>query len=295
MSNGDRGRLILVTGATGHQGGAVARHLLQGGFGVRALTRDAGKAEAGALRELGAEVVEGNLDDRGSLDRALQGAYGVFSVQNYWETGFQREIDQGVRLADAAKAAGIEHFVYGSVGSAHLDTGLEHFDSKFRIENHIRQVGLSYTIFRPVFFMSNWETPFLRSSILSGTLAQPLDPDVRLQQLAPNDIGGFVALAFGNREGWLGRAVDLAGDGPTMLETAEVFSRVIGRPVQYYQVPWEDFRKAAGEDYHTMYRWFQEIGYSADIPALREEYPGLVDLEGYLRRSGWEGAEAVRG
>jgi uncharacterized protein YbjT (DUF2867 family) len=290
MRDGDDERVILVTGATGKQGGAVAKHLLKKGFRVRAVTRDAGKPSARALAEQGAEVTEADLDDRDSVDRALAGTSGVFSVQNFWETGYQREVDQGVRLADAAKEAGVEHFVYSSVGSAHRDTGLEHFDSKWEIENHVRDIGLPYTIFRPVFFMDNWENPFLRDTIRSGTLAQPLDPGVKFQQVATDDIGGFVALAFADPDRWLGREVDLAGDEQTMPEIAATFARVIGRPVQYHQLAWEDFRKAAGEEYAKMYRWFNEVGYEARIPALRADYPALTSFEQYLRQNGWEGA-----
>jgi hypothetical protein len=123
MSNGQNERTILVTGATGHHGGAVARHLLRNGFSVRALTRSPDKPAAGALRDQGSEVVEGDLDDRASLEKALQGAYGVFSVQNFWETGYQREIDQGIRLADAAKDAGVQHFVYSWKCASQLGAG----------------------------------------------------------------------------------------------------------------------------------------------------------------------------
>jgi uncharacterized protein YbjT (DUF2867 family) len=291
MSNGQNERTILVTGATGQQGGAVAQHLLQNGFQVRALTRSPDKPAAGKLRDQGSEIVEGDLDDRASLDRALEGAYGVFSVQNFWETGYEREVEQGVRLADAAKDAGVQHFVYSSVGSAHRNSGLEHFESKWQIENHIRDIGLSHTIFRPVFFMDNWENAFLRNPILSGTLAQPLDPDTPFQQVAVDDIGAFVAMAFRDRDRWLGRELDLAGDDGTISEAAATFGRAIGRPVQYQQVPWEDYRKAAGEEYYKMYRWFQDVGYNADVQALRGEYPALTDFDTYLRQNGWEGAQ----
>ncbi len=111
-------RLILVTGATGKQGGAVARSLLDRGFQVRALTRNPQKPEAQALADQGAEVVQGDMEDRSSMERALEGAYGVFSVQNFWETGYDSEVQQGKTVTDAAKAAGVEHFVYSSVGSA---------------------------------------------------------------------------------------------------------------------------------------------------------------------------------
>ena len=281
-------RLVLVSGSTGNQGGAVARALLERGFPVRALTRDPDKPEAQALAEQGAEVVQGDLEDRSSIDQALEGVYGVFSVQNFWEAGYHREVQQGTTLADAAKAAGVQHVVYSSVGSAHRGTGIPHFDSKWEIEEYKRQAGLPYTILRPVFFMQNWE--MMRDQILSGTLAQPLDPDKPLQQLNIEDLGAFAATAFENPEEWLGREVDLAGDELTMPEAAEAFSLVTGREVSYYQVPWDQFREQLGEEMTVMYEWFNDVGYEADLLSLRSEYPELTDLERYLRDHGWLGA-----
>ena len=162
-------RAILVTGATGQQGGAVVRHLRTQGFAVRALTRDGQSPAARALAAEGVEVVQGDLDDRASLDRALAGAYGVYSVQNFALTGVEGEVRQGTTLADAAKATGIQHFVYSSVGSADRQTGIPHFESKFRIEEHIRAIDLPHTILRPVFFMENFG--YARDAILGGTLA----------------------------------------------------------------------------------------------------------------------------
>jgi uncharacterized protein YbjT (DUF2867 family) len=289
MANGqDAERLVLVTGSTGNQGGAVAGSLLDRGFSVRALTRDPDKPKARNLGERGAEVVRGDLDDRSSVDQALEGVYGVFSVQNSWETGYDREVRQGVMLADAAKTAGVAHFVYSSVGSAYRETGIPHFDSKREIEEHVRGSGLPYTILRPVFFMQNWE--MMRDPILDGTLAQPLDPDKPLQQVNIEDLGAFAAIAFENPDGWIGREVDLAGDEPTMPDAAEAFSRVTGREVSYYQVPWDQFREQMGEEYAVMYEWFNEVGYEADIGALRSMYPELSTLEQYLRDHGWKDA-----
>jgi uncharacterized protein YbjT (DUF2867 family) len=239
--------LILVCGATGKQGGAVARSLLERGFRVRALTRDPQKPEAQALAEQGAEVVQGDMEDRSAVDQVLiEGVYGVFSVQNFWETGYDGEVQQGKTVADAARAAGVDHFVYSSVGSAHRKTGIPHFESKREIEEHVRQIGLPFTIFRPTFFMQNWE--WTREMILGGTLAQPLDPDKPLQQVAAEDIGAFAAIAFENPDSWIGREVDLAGDEQSMSEIAETFGRVIGREVSYYQVPWDQFEEQMGEE-----------------------------------------------
>ena len=290
MSNTENaGRPVLVTGATGKQGGAVARELLTRGFRVRAVTRDTGKPDARKLAELGAEVVRGDLDDPESLRSALAGVGGVFAVQNFWETGFEREVQQGIALAELASDVGVDHFVYSSVGSAHRKTGLSHFESKWTIEERIRALGLPYTIFRPVFFMDNWETPFLRAAILDGTLAQPLDPSRTFQQVAVSDVGAFVGMAFADREAWLGRALDLAGDELTMQQMADTFSRVIGRPVQYVQLSWDQYEAAAGEEYTRMYRWFDRVGYDANIPELRAIYPRLTTFEQYLRSHDWKG------
>jgi uncharacterized protein YbjT (DUF2867 family) len=287
-------RLILVCGATGKQGGAVARSLLERGFRVRALTRDPQKPEAQALAEQGAEVVQGDMEDRSAVDQVLvEGVYGVFSVQNFWETGYDGEVQQGNTVADAARAAGVDHFVYSSVGSAHRKTGIPHFESKWEIEEHVRQIGLPFTIFRPTFFMQNWE--WTREMILGGTLAQPLDPDKPLQQVAVEDVGAFAAIAFENPDSWIGREVDLAGDEQSMSEIAETYGRVIGREVSYYQVPWDQFEEQMGEEATLNLRWINDVGYEADIAALRQEYPELTSFERYLRTHGWEGAEVPAG
>src|SRR3990172_1051221 len=163
------GKIISVTGATGQQGGAVAGKLLADGWKVRALTRDTSKPAAQQLKALGAELVAGDMDNRAELDAAFEGAYGVFSVQNFWlpNVGFEGEIRQGKNVADAAKAAGIQHFVYSSVGAAQRGMGQKHFESKWIIEQQIHSLDIPYTILRPAAFFENfnWE----RAYILNGT------------------------------------------------------------------------------------------------------------------------------
>src|ERR1035437_5264421 len=232
-------KTVLVTGATGQQGGAVTRQLLkQPSFAVRALTRDPAKPAARALAQAGAAVIRGDLDDPASLEHALEGVYGVFSVQNLMDAGFDGEIRQGKLIADAAKAAGVQHFVYSSVVSADRHTGLPHFESKWQIEMHIGQSGLSHTILRPAFFMQNWYS-YMREPILNGTLPLPLNPQTPLQQISVDDIGAFAALAFQNPSIWHGRTIELAGEELTMLRVAELLTRTLGRPVKYVQVPWD--------------------------------------------------------
>lgn len=282
----DRSRTILVTGATGKQGGAVLRHLRDRGFSVRALTRDPSKPAARDLAGPRTEVVRGDMEDFDSLRRALEDVHGVFAMATPYEKGPESEVHEGKALVDAAQRAGANHFVYSSVGSADRGTGIPHFDSKYEIEKHLRASGLHYTILRPVFFMENWEG--MRQQIEEGILAQPLRAETRLQMIAVSDIGAFATIAFEHSGKWRSREVDIAGDELSMNDTAEVFSRVLGRQVRYQQVPWDEFEKQSGKEMAVMYRWFDEKGYEADIPGLRSEHARLVTLERWLRAHPWD-------
>lgn len=282
-----RGDTILVAGATGHQGGAVTSHLLEQGFRVRAITRDPKKPAARNLADQGAEVVQADLDDPDSLARAMGGAAGVFSVQSYAGASVASEVVQGVTLADVARSEGVRHFVYTSVSSANRNTAIPHFESKWQIEQHIRRIRLPATIVRPVFFMQNWANIF-REPILTGTLPLPFDPDRPLQQISTDDIGRMVATAFADPDKWIGRELDLAGDELTMRQVADLLSRILGQPVTYRQVPWEEFARQAGDEMTAMYRWLSDVGYNVDITALRREHPWLATLEQVLRTQNWQ-------
>ena len=274
-------KTILVTGATGQQGGATARHLLADGWNVKALTRNPNNPPAKALKDSGAELVQGDLADRARLDEILNGVYGVFSVQQFWEHGYDGELQQGKLLADAAKAAGVEHFVYSSVSSADKKTGLPHFDSKWLIEEHIRSLGIKATILRPVFFMENLLMPDFKDNILKGTLGISLKTDVSLQMIGVDDIGAFASLAFGDPDTYVGKAIDLAGDELTGPQMAEVLSGALGKDVNFMEFPIEQLR-AFYEEYAVMFEWFNDYGYEADIPALKKILPGLKSFKTWL-------------
>ena len=286
-------KIIAVTGATGQQGGAVARKLLADGWKVRALTRDPGKPAAQELVALGAQVLPGDMEDRTQLAAAFRDAYGVFSIQNYWlpNVGFDGEIRQGKNVADAARAAGVKLLVFSSVGAAHRGMGQKHFESKWISEQYIQTLGIPYTILRPAYFMNNhnWSRP----AILNGSLiGMGLRPDKGMQSIAVEDIAVFAALAFANPDKFLGRTLELAGDELTEQQTAQVFSRVIGRPVTL-AAPGASPRRRTEEEMKAMFAFFNGEGYSADIPALRKLHPGLLSLEQYLRKNGWENARPV--
>jgi uncharacterized protein YbjT (DUF2867 family) len=281
---------VLVTGATGRQGGAVVRHLRERGWPVRALTRDPSGARARGLARDGVEVVGGDMDDRASLERAMAGAYGVYSVQDYWTVGVEREVSQGINVADAAEAAGVEHLVYASVGGAERDSGIDHWETKWQIEQHIRERGLPATILRPAAFMENYYVPAVEKSILGGTLLDPIRGDTPYQTIASDDIGKFAALAFERPGEFLGAELEIAGSELTNREAAEVFSRVLGRRVKFRHMPMPAVRVALGRENHQMFRWFNAGGFGADIDALRRDYRdvSLRRLEDWLREEGWE-------
>lgn len=264
-------KLILITGATGKQGGAVARELLAKGHKVRAMTRRPDGAEAKVLAALGAEVVSGDFDDAASLERSLAGVWGAFSVQNSWETGVEREVVQGERFAKLAREKGVQHFVYSSVGSANRKTGIPHFESKWKIEQTVRGLGFpSYTILRPVFFMENLTSPWFLPAIQQGQLAVGVEPTTKLQMIAVEDIGRYGLWAFERHADANRREIEIAGDALTMPQTAELLSRSAGRPVAFFRVPIAEVRKFS-EDFATMLEWFDAVGYIADIDKNAKE------------------------
>ena len=290
--NKKRSKTVAVTGATGQQGGAALRHLRKSGFPVRALTRDPDQPNSRTLAGQGVELLRADMDDRSSLMRAFDDSFGVLSVQNSHTAGIEGEVRQGINVAEAARASDIEQFVYSSVGSADQRTGIPHFDSKFRIEEHIRATGMRHTIVRPVFFMENWLG--MRQSIDAGTLNFPLSPTTRLQMVAVDNIGAAIAAAFEHPGKWAHRAVELAGDELSMTQLAEVFSQVVGREVRYVQVPWDEFEKQIGKEMTTMYRWFEDVGYHVDIGAARQEHPELMTFDHWLNLS-WHNATKTAG
>lgn len=280
-------RIIAVTGATGQQGGAVARELLRRGWGVRALTRDAAKPAARALASAGAQLVSGDMDNPAELAAAFDGAYGVFSVQNFWlpGVGAEGEVRQGKNVAQAAKATGVAHLVYSSVGGADRAPGVSHFESKWEIEQYIRALDLPATILRPVAFMENYF--WSRDQILGGEFVGfGLLPETKLQLIAVDDIAAFAALAFAEPETYIGRTLEIAGDDLTEVEIAADFSRALGRPVNKI-VPQPAEGQAPDEEMQRMWAWFTYQGYQADIPALRQAHPGLIDFPTWLQRTGW--------
>lgn len=264
---------VFVTGATGQQGGAVARLLLSRGHKVRALVRKPESEAAQALRAAGAELIAGSMDDAGALVPAMRGADSVFAVTTPFEAGMDAEVRQGKNVADAVQETGA-HLVFTSVAWAWAKTGIPHFESKWEVEEHIRALGIPHTIVGPAFFMENATSPFCIGALRQGTLPIPLGETVPNHQIAMQDIAEFAVLAIEQPERMRGRRVDIAGDVLTGAESAAILSRAAGCPIAYYAVPLQAIR-AQSEDLGIMFEYFETKQPKVDIAALKRDYPEI--------------------
>ncbi len=285
-----KAKTILVTGATGRQGGAVIRNLLKNNIPVRALSRTPQSLAAQLIREKGVDIVKGDMSDRTSLVEAMSGCDGVFSVQNYFEYGGEKEVQYGKNLADAAKQAGIQHFIYSSVCDADSNTGVPHFETKVVIESHIRKTGIPFTILRPVKFMENYYIPQVFRGILGGKLLDSIRPGKKHQMLAVEDIGKYATAAFQYPERSLSKTIDLAGDELTNEEVADTISGVLGMKVKFSRIPMPIVRLVMDKEMYLMFRWFNEKGFEADRDETARILPGIhaTSLKEFLLSENWQ-------
>ncbi|ADB60374.1 NmrA family protein [Haloterrigena turkmenica DSM 5511] len=286
---------VLVTGATGNQGGSVVDHLLasETEFDVSGLTRDASSERAQELADRGVTMVEGDLNDKESLAPHVAEVDAVFAVTNFWTEGYDGQVQQGKNLAEVASEEGVEQFVFSGVGSHERDTGVPHFDSAWEIDQYAQELDLPLTVLQPVFFFQNLEA-FAEDVVEDGQLALPLEEGVSLQMIDTDDVGRAAAVALANPDEFVGERIELAGDEKTLAETAETLSEVTGENVEPVHVPIEDAYESFGEEFTVMCEWFNEVGYDADIGALEERFGfAFTDLESYLRENGWEDKDGM--
>ena len=280
---------VLVTGATGNQGGAVARAIIARGHKVRAITRNTESPAAKQLSAMGAEVIQGNFDDTESLSNALQGVDTFYLMGSPMEVGVEGETRQGITLANAAKTANVGHLIYGSVANADLNTGIPHFDSKYLVEQHIKTLDLSYTISAPVFFMDNLIAPWSIDALKAGNIMQALPGDRMLQQVSVKNIGDFVASLVDQREKVFGERFDFAGDELTGADMAIITTQITGHQVSYQSFP-VSVLKEQSYDMAAMFEWFDKVGYNVDIKSLHQRFDD-VDWQNYsqwLESQDWQ-------
>ena len=274
--------VILITGATGQQGGATIREMRRRGhWHIRALVRDLKAPKAIALAKLGVETFHGNLDNEHSLRLALDGAEGVLSVQSPMKIGPAGEERQGKRLASLAKESGVRHFVQCSAGGVERRSGVPHFQSKWAIEKHIASLRLQATILRPAAFMENFSSLIFRITMLS-MMKTYLRPDQAMQLVSVQDVAWFAAEAFEKPNQYLGRAIELAGDSVTGRSAASILKGARIRPSRGFTIP-SVMRKRLPEEFRLMFEWIARDGFKADIVALKQEYPELKTLNNWAR------------
>src|SRR4051794_29933070 len=277
-------RAIAVAGATGAQGGAVVDALLEHGASVRSLVRSTESERARNLANRGVELVQIDAKDPASLNNALQGVDAFFFMTTPYgdsqSTDIDGEIQQGVDFADAAAAAQVPHVVFSSVGGAERNSGVPHFESKRRVEEHLLGRGLPTTIVRPVFFMDNFLSmaPTVEDNEL--VLRLPVPDDIKMQAIAARDIGVVAAAALLDPAAVPG-TIEIAGDELTGSEIAAIIGRHVGLSARYEALPVEVLN--GQDDLQKMFRWFAETpAYQADIAAVRRIDPDLWNLEAWL-------------
>ena len=279
---------VLVIGSTGRQGGAVARKLLAHGHRVRAFTRRPHSPGAEALAALGADITTGDLADEACLEGAAANADAIFCVTNWREGGPDLEVKHGRAVADAAKNMGAAQLVFSSVASANRRTGIPHFESKFKVEEYIAELGIPATIIGPVSFMENFLLPASLTALREGRLVRSL-PAARARQIvAVEDIGAFAVALMEQRDDVIGDRFDIAGDEITGEQEVDILSRVIGRKVRGESIPLEK-QRAQDAEAAIMNEWIDRVGYSADIRDLALEFPevGWHTFEAWARGRDW--------
>jgi uncharacterized protein YbjT (DUF2867 family) len=280
-------RIIVVIGATGLQGGAVARHLLKQGWRVRALTRNAASKSAQALAALGAEVVQGNTDDAASLRPIVAGAYGVYNVQNPFIGGPEAEVRQGKHVAEIAKASGVQHLVYGSAGTGREGTGVPSWETKLRVEAHMKALALPLTILRPMAFMELMTHKKFFPAMAVWRVMPKLMGEARpLGWLCVDDLAAIAAHAFAEPQRFIGKELMLASDVQSLSECRELYREVMGtRPPQFPIPSWLFERFGfVGRDLTIMWRWLRTGAIDLDTAPTRTILPEARTVQSWLRQ-----------
>jgi uncharacterized protein YbjT (DUF2867 family) len=280
-------RVIVVTGATGLQGGAVTRHLLAEGWSVRALTRTAASKQAQALAARGAEVAQGDMDDIASLRPVFAGAYGVYSVQNPFIGGPEREVRQGTNVADAAKEVGAQHLVYGSAGVGRKGTGVPSWETKLRIEEHMRALALPVTVLRPMAFMELMTSRKFFPAVATWHVMPALMGASRpVGWLCTDDLGAIAARVFAAPHAFVGQDLPLASDVQSLAQCRAIYREVVGRNPPRVPLPVWLFRRFGfvGRDLTTMWRWLRTATIDLATAPTRAIHPDALTVRGWLSK-----------
>lgn len=285
---------VLIFGATGNMGGIALREMLQRGWQVRAVTRNPKSEKALALTKLGAEVVQGDMEDRASLEAVFASFQRVFSVQNWVKSGVDGEVRQGKLVADVAKEGDVTHLVYGSAGIGEPDTGVPHFECKVEVERYMRsELGLPTTAIRPGPFMELMTSKeFFPSLGAWGMMPKIVGWETPLPWSSATDIGTTIANVFENPDMWIGRDIHLLSDVTSMRACQQIFKAATGKKPFGLALPVGIFNKMAGPEMVEMWRWLAEYlavieidKLKAEVDASRKICPDLHSVADWLKVS----------
>ncbi|HEY0679198.1 MAG TPA: NmrA/HSCARG family protein [Chitinophagaceae bacterium] len=287
--------MILVTGATGAQGGSVVRALLKGNkFKVRALTRNAGSEKAVALKNAGVEVVEGDLEDTASLMNAMNGCYAVFGLTSFWEH-FDKEFRQGKNLVDAVYRSGITHFVFHTLQDYNkLSNGefeVPHYDMKAALQGYTKALKIPATFIHTAFYYENFFSLFPLKMTEEGDFYFGFPQgNTRLAMTSSEDVGGVVATILDHPSEYIGRTVGVVGSDETCSDYAAMMSRILGRRIRYTYIPREVYANLgfrAAEEIANMFE-VQRLYIPNRHLDLIESYglnPAMQTFESWLKKN----------
>jgi len=286
---------IMVTGATGAQGGSVARALLADGhFAVRALSRNPDSEKAAALRAAGAEVVRGDLADSTSVKKALEGCTACFGVTNFWEH-FDAEFEQGKNLIEAVAAAGIKDFILSTLPPVKKATNGElsvpHFDTKAELETLTRRLipGAAFT--HVAFYYENFIHFMPPQKQADGTWAFGFPQgETKLAAVAVEDLGGVVAPVFHDLDSWRGKVIGIVGDDRPATDYAAVLSRVTGATIRYNHIPREvyaGFGFPGADDLANMFDFNRRfiLNRQDDLKMSKKLYPAIRNFDSWAEQN----------
>jgi uncharacterized protein YbjT (DUF2867 family) len=276
-------RIVAITGVTGSQGGAAARHLRAAGWTVRGLTRNPNGEGAQRARAAGVELVQGDMGDASALDRLVASAHGVYAVTDFFRNGLKREVEQGKLIADAAMRAGVRHVVFPSLALADQQTGVPYFEAKAAIERHIAAIGAPATIVRPAIFMEDLVDTKYAPPMWWGTMRRTVGTDKKLYWIAVDDLGAIVARVFADPAAYVGRQIALAGDWRSFTEAREIFKRVTGKRPLAIPAPLWVIRHVVNADLVPMWEWLGKNPITVDLDPARRILPEIKDMERWLR------------
>ena len=273
-------KTIFVTGATGNLGGATTRNLLNKGYHVKALVRNPAKL---APHE-NLQVIKGDLNDPNTYKDHLKGSDAIFCNLHFKE-GVNKEVRQGIDLIDSARANRIKFFMYSSVVGADLHTGIPHWESKFKIENHLKASGIDFAIIKPSSLYENLLFPQVKSRILKGKLVLPTRKEKVQQFISSEDVGKIATFIFSNADSYNKTTTGLAAEQMDGEQLALLFSKVMQRKIKYQQLPMLIARLVMGSDLAKMFHWinYHDVLFVKDMDSFNKQFPPMASFEEWIK------------